>query len=277
MSNSLRDLDRLEDRIRQHRQVDKSPVLIVEGPDDLLTLRAHLDRVTMFAADGKPKALTAVRALKAWGQVGVRAIVDADFDDEPDAELEGIVHTYEQRDLEAMLVSLGVLAHLLEHLASSTKLSAVGGAEAAAQTVIDSAGPLAGIRHASRVNDWGLRFDAIDPTAKANKVTLTLDVRRYAASLLSASDCAVAVADVVLASAHPPPDGRGSRGKDIAAFAGLSLRAKFASLSHTAVGMELIAAQIRSSGGFALAQSQWLLTVRESLAAAEDELRVFAA
>lgn len=277
MSESLRDLDRLEDRIRQHRQVDKSPVLIVEGSDDLLVLRAHVERVTLFAADGKPKALAAVRALNHMGEVGVRAIVDADFDDEPDHDLHGMVHTYEGRDLEAMLISLGVLQHLLEHLGSASKLSAVGGPSAAAQLVLDSALPLAGMRYANRVNGWSLRFDAVDPTSKANKTTLTLDTRRYAASLLSVSESRAIADDVVAASAQVPPDGRGPRGKDVAAFAGLSLRTKFASLSHTAVGEELIAAQIRSSGGLALAHSRWLSSIRESLAAAEEELRSLAA
>ncbi|MCR2824293.1 DUF4435 domain-containing protein [Microbacterium sp. zg.Y909] len=247
-------------------------LVIVEGPDDLLVLASHVPGGTLFPADGKPNALRAVERLVEWGLEGVRAVVDADFDESCPLEEEGIVITYDGRDLEAMLASLGVLRTVLEHQGSSAKLEALGGVDAACELVQRAAHSVAEIRAANARNSWGLRFDALDVTAKADKRTLELDIRRFAAALVQGSDTEASTTDVVAVVVGSPLDGRGPRGKDIAAFAGFGLRARFGSLPAAATSADVICAQLRSSAGLALERSQWMAMLRQSIEQAAAEV-----
>ncbi|MEQ8837787.1 MAG: hypothetical protein RID07_13360, partial [Lacipirellulaceae bacterium] len=133
---SVRELDRVEDRIRQHRQVEARPILIVEGPDDLHLLRGHLPDVAIFPADGRRNVVRATETLRASSVCGIRGLIDADFEAIPD---EGWVLTYEARDLEGMLIRLGVLSNLLEHAGSSEKIATEGGAETVVGRLVTTA------------------------------------------------------------------------------------------------------------------------------------------
>ena len=111
-ASSLREFDRPADRIRQHRQVHTGPILIVEGPHDHLLLKEHLEGVSLFPVDGKVNVLTCLKQFKSWDIQGVFGITDRDFDgpDQIDIEIADRHLHYDGRDLEAMLIDLGVLA-----------------------------------------------------------------------------------------------------------------------------------------------------------------------
>lgn len=268
--SSLRDFDRVEDRIRQHRQVEKRPVLIVEGSDDLLVLKSHVPAELIFPADGKPNVLRALNALREWRIAGVRAVVDADFDDSPNVE--GVL-TYEGRDLEAMLIGLGALALVLEHQGSSTKLTAAGGAVAVVDALCTEATPVARLRYASMRNGWGLRFDAVELPSKADKRTVVLNLDRYASALVQASDTETSIVEARKAMEEEQMDDRGARGKDVVALAGLALRHKVGSLPQAACEEPQLSGQLRIAGALPLERSPWLTNLRGALDAAEMELK----
>lgn len=271
---SLREFDRLEDRIRQHRQVDKHPIVIVEGPDDLLVLKNHLPSRLFFPADGKRNALRAADALRDWGITGVRAVVDSDFDQhKPNAW----VLLYEKRDLEAMLIHLGTLTTVLEHQGSNRKLESNGGADAIVATILGELLPIARLRYANAREGWGLNFDAVDLPSKADRRTLAVDLTRYAAALIQASDTAASISQALAAMNKGELDDRGPRGKDVVALAGLALRAKIGALPQAACAELHLSAQLRSAGAFALEQSSWLSRLRAEVRSLQAELEAGAA
>lgn len=272
MSNSLRDYDRIEDRLRQHRQVESTPIVIVEGPDDVLVLKNHLPSEIIFAADGKSNVLRAMNSLASWNIVGVRAIVDADFDEPDDERGDPRIVLYEGRDLEAMLVILGVLAHLFEHQGSAAKLNALGGAAQLCADLVQEAHAVAELRLANVRQSWGLRFNSVDLSAKTDRKTLQIDLARFVAALIQASDTHATAAFVLDAVRNDALDGRGPRGKDVLSLAGLALRHRAGSLPAAATGVETLGAQLRSSAGLAFERSHWLELARASIAAAEAEL-----
>lgn len=272
MSSSLRDLDRVEDRIRQHRQVSSGPILVVEGPDDLLLLRDHIPQESIFPADGKRNVLRAMDSLAEWNLVGARAIVDADFDEPEGGRDDQRILLYEGRDLEGMLIGFGVLIHLLEHQGSASKLDGLGGPQNFSAQLVQEAHAIAEIRAANERESWALRFDGVDITTKTDRRTLRLDLSRYVAALIQASDSEVKAPAVLQAVVGDELDGRGPRGRDVLAFAGLALRAKAGSLPAAATGVEMLSGQLRSSAGLAIRSSEWLSAVRASIAAAEIEI-----
>lgn len=267
--SSLRDFDRVEDRIRQHRQVEKRAVVLVEGPDDLLVLKHHIPVELIFPADGKRNVLRAVDSLNEWRITGVRAVIDADFDQSRDDE---VVLAYDQRDLEAMLIELGALASVLEHQGSTAKLEAEGGAASVVAVLYDAALPIARLRQASRREGWGLAFDAVDIASKSDRRTLALRLDRYAAALVQASTTTASIDDVRRALEHDELDHRGPRGRDVVAFAGLALRHRIGTLQQAACEEPRLSAQIRSSGALALERSAWMSRLRRALEAADLEL-----
>lgn len=277
MSSSLRDLDRVEDRIRQHRQVERSPILIVEGPDDILVLREHVPGEIIFPADGKRNVLRAMDSLGAWGIVGVRAVVDADFDEPEQGRDDPRILLYEGRDLEAMLVLLGVLATILDHQGSASKIDSLGGARELCDQLISEAHAIAEIRAANQTQSWGLRFDAVDISSKADRRTLKIDLQRLVAALIQASDTDVSSADVLRVVKGDALDGRGPRGKDVLALAGLALRHRAGSLPVAATVVDVISGQLRSSAGLLVERSAWLTSLQAALQAADAELETVAA
>lgn len=274
MSSSMRELDRVEDRLRQHRQVEASPLVLVEGPSDVLLLKQHISPNLIFAADGKCNALRAASALQDWGLRGVRVVVDADFDEAASVHYPPGVFFYEKRDLEGMLISLGVLGVVLEHQGSAAKIRKAGGATALVEQLLQTAMLVAEIRWASARGSWGLRFDSVDLSSKVDRRTLRLDLNRYAAALVQASDTAASIDDVLGAVSGGNLDGRGPRGRDAVALAGLALRSKVGSLPVAAAGEEVLSGQVRSSAAFMLESSAWLMALRDLVREAEVELAV---
>src|SRR5690606_2239300 len=95
---------------------------------------------------------------------------------------------YDGRDLEAMLVDLGVLAEVLDSFGSAQKIDALGGVEALVEMCRTAAFPVARLRLASRREGWSVRFDAVDLTRKIDRSTLRLDIRGYCMALVSSSE-----------------------------------------------------------------------------------------
>lgn len=267
--HSLRSFDRIEDRIRQHRQVENRPVILLEGPDDQLVLRDYVSEDLLFPADGKTNALRAVDALRAWGVSGIRAIVDADFDDD---EEDTQVINYEFRDLEGMLISFGALTIVLDHQGSREKLAARGGAEVVSRMIRDLTQPIARLRHENRRQGWGLRFDEVDLTSKVDRKTLLLDEKRYAAALVQASETDVTEIEVREVMSEGDVDDRGPRGRDMAALAGVALRHFVGSLEKAACEESVVSNQVRFAGSRALEQSAWLARLLLEIRVAISEI-----
>jgi len=265
-TESVRGLDSLEDRIRQQRAVDNRPVLVVEGPSDLLMLREHLPNVLIFPADGKVNALRTVAMLVSWGFADVVAVVDRDFEssDEIDA-LSTVVHPYEYRDLEGMLVELGVLAHLLEHRSSRVKLAAYGGADKLVQYLKEIVAPMSALRLGNNRENLTLSFDRLDLALKVDKKTLEFDIEAYCAALVAVSDTLVDVSHLSKMSVDVPSDGLGPRGKDVVAAAGVALRFVVGDLPLEATREAGLTSQLHSSAAFALSKSSWLEDLRKKL------------
>jgi hypothetical protein len=265
----MRELDRVEDRIRQHRQVVADPLIIVEGPDDLLVLRGHVPADRIFPADGKSNLLRAMRALAEWGESDVTAVADADFDD-PAAvvDLGSSLVLYERRDLEAMLILLGVLTTVIEHQGSAEKIAASGDAESVVDQLEAAVSPVTALRSANARNSWGLAFDEVSIASKADRGTLAVAVARYCQAVVQASDTSVTLGEVIEAAAQEVGDDLGPRGRDVIELAGLALRQKIGTLPQAATLEGTLTAQLHSSAGLALSRSEWLGRLQATLALA---------
>lgn len=268
--SSVRELDRVADRIRQHRQVEKQPVLLVEGPDDLLVLKHHISPEWIFPAGGRKNVLEAVQELSAAAVVGVRGVIDSDYGGETEVP-EGVL-PYDRRDLESMLISLGVLANVIEHLGSASKIAEFGGVDALLKVLVENGDTVSRLRTANAANTWSLRFDKVDVADKTVLRSLTFEVDKYCRALIRASETTATESDLIEASQYWPLDALGPRGKDVAAFAGVALRSIVGSLRQAAATETLVSAQLRMSAGGQLGGSQWLVTLESSLTAAGLEL-----
>ncbi|MDF2507560.1 MAG: hypothetical protein K0Q52_1419 [Microbacterium sp.] len=266
---SLRELDRVEDRIRQHLQAEKRPVLLVEGPDDLMALRQHVPESVIFPADGKVNVLRAMSTLSDWEIVGVRAVADADFDDNDDNPS---LILYDFRDLEGMLIALGALNVLLENVGSAGKLESAGGSVPVVASLVEEAIPLARLRQASRRQAWGLQFDAVDLQSKTDTRSVIVDLDRYAAAVVQASDTTASIREARQAMDTEVLDARGPRGRDVVAIAGQALRAKLGTLHHAACKEDVLSPQLRLAAIMLVAESNWLARLRQAIQEANAEL-----
>lgn len=266
---SLRELDSVADRIRQHRQVYERPVLIVEGPEDRLVLGPHLEGVDIFPADGRTNALDAASRLHAWSIEDFVAVYDRDFLPLADS-IEMQAHPYDGRDLEHMLVGLGVLALVIDHQGSAAKLAQAGGSSALVERLIQIVEPVTKLRSANARHNLGLRFDDVDLASKIDLRTLTLKVISLHSALLAASDVVLAPSEL-LAEVGAVPDGLEPRGKDVVSAAGVALRRVAGSLPSAVADVAVLTAQLHSSAGLALERSSWMARLRAKLGIAVAE------
>ncbi|WP_144662447.1 hypothetical protein [Paenarthrobacter nicotinovorans] len=264
-AQSIRHFDRPADRIRQHRQASNQAIVIVEGPSDVRVLRPHLDAVAFFPVDGKTNAVNCARSLKEWGFDNFICVTDKDFDDPNEfTDIEICHHPYLLRDLEAMLIEMGVLTHVLEHLGSSDKLKSLGGAAALVSRLEELVRPVTLLRYRNSRENWGLPFDGVDLASKIVKRELTLKINNYCVALVQASGSAATVSALVSAIEEGQTDELGPRGKDVVAGAVVALRQVAGSLKH-GVDEDVLVAQLHSSCGLALSKSAWLAGLREKL------------
>src|SRR6266487_3311642 len=131
---SLREYDRLADRIRLHRQVDPRPIIVVEGPsDDRFCKRVISPDIAMIFIAGTRSAVIATAATVASYKLDqIACVVDRDFDDVvADAERAGLpIAAYDSADLEAMLIESPAFQDMLLELGSAEKLHTFGGVDA---------------------------------------------------------------------------------------------------------------------------------------------------
>lgn len=262
--SSLREYDRPADRIRLHRGAVKRPVLIVEGPDDELVLRPHLDGVDIFPVDGKGNAEQCAQQLASWGFESFACVTDRDFDDTVvPSEIQHAHLHYDGRDLESMLIALGVLAKVLTHQGSRAKLESLGGADEVVDRLSDEVGPIGALRQENSRNGWGLAFDAVDLADKIDPRTLRLKANSYGAALVTASTTSITNADVqkVLTEGTCSEP----RGKDVVAAVGAALRRAAGTLDRAACREGVLTAQLHSSCDLALERSAWLERLRKIL------------
>jgi len=270
LTDSVRDLDRVEDRIRMHRQVERETILLVEGPSDALVLRPLIDNVKVFAANTKSNVYSAISALGSWGITGVRGVVDRDFDE--DAEVTGII-AWQGRDLENMLIGLGVLADVIEHQGSDVKIAKVGGAGALVDRLVKSLSEVSRLRRINTREGLGLPFDDVSLASKVSQKTLVLDFTSYLTSLLSKAGYPVQVDQLKARVSSEEDDALGPRGKDVVALAGVALRSVAGNLKAHACDEPVLSGQLRSSAQFALHSSEWIVHLRRELEDARVEMR----
>ncbi|MGW0105743.1 hypothetical protein ACWD0B_10765 [Streptomyces cellulosae] len=272
---SLRFYDNLADRIRQHRQADSRPIVIVEGPTDEDFLADTFGEMWVyFSAAGRPNALEAIKSATQAGVRGVFCVVDRDFDEEiSSCEAAGVpVITYRNADMEAMFATHDTLRVILSSFGRE-------GAEeldlfAVFEDVAKLTQPVSRLRRASYLNGWGLRFDGVEPADKIDQRTLAFNVVGYCQALSRASDepppldVLVSVAsggtDVSMPSC-PHGVKYYFNGKDFAAILGVFLRKKLGALSKSQSERRHVSAIIRSSALGRLRKDSWIAHVEQSI------------
>ncbi|NDO90653.1 hypothetical protein [Cellulosimicrobium composti] len=264
-----------------HVRASDSPVVVVEGPDDALVLKPHLEGAQFFPAAGKPNAIETARDLIESGISDFTCITDPDFDDPLDfADLASVHHPYEGADLEAMLIGLGVLALVLEHTGSRPKIQAAGGPDAVVRLLIRLAAPVSRLRAASRRQAWGIAFDEVEIEKYVDsKGEMRLKVPEYCLALrrrtldvLRNSDGNVSAvpSDAVMISSCDSDcdaDALRFRGKDVLALASVATRRQFGNLSKAASDKDLLCNQLHSSSGLLLSRSNWLAVLKRRVGA----------
>jgi hypothetical protein len=263
--SSLQKFDRVADRVRHHRQATNKPLILVEGPDDLLTLRPVLMGVDIFPANGKKNALAASVTLAEWKVERFACVVDQDLEGQSGPpELGDRYHPYLEADLEAMLIVMGVLEHLLSHEGSTEKLQRLGGAGPLVETLCRNVGAVTRLRQENATRNWGLSFDEVDLASKINRDTLELKVTSYCSALWRTRSTDEVTLGTLLDVAKKDPIGPNKfRGKDVMAVASVALRSKAGTLSHAATSEKIESAHLRSSSGLHLSKSEWLHGLRD--------------
>jgi hypothetical protein len=224
-------------------------------------LKEHLEGVSLFPVDGKVNVLTCLKQFKSWDIQGVFGITDRDFDgpDQIDIEIADRHLHYDGRDLEAMLIDLGVLATSLEYLGSLQKLSAVGGSKQFVDRLRTVVSPLMRLRLHSAQKAWGLPFDKVDLSGKFEHRTVDLKLDSYCSALSSHFLCTITIDEIRSATSDDSADdAHGPRGKDILIAAGVGLRHLVGSLKQAATSEHVISAHLYSSSGLAMSRSDWL-------------------
>ncbi|MEV4744816.1 hypothetical protein AB0K21_00430 [Streptosporangium sp. NPDC049248] len=277
-TKSLREYDRLADRIRQHRQVDKSPVIITEGPSDVRLLsNAFRQKWQYFPASTRSIALDAAKTLHEWRFARWACVVDRDFDDEV-AGLERLgipLHPYENADLEAMLSVTDAYTNFLSEFASAEKLEKWGGASAVMRAVHDAVAPITILRRANVENSWGLKFDDIDLSSKIDNRNLKLKVQPYCDALsgtVGNSPNQATLLEYANGSrelVQEPICPRGStpyfRGKDFLCITGVALRSAIGSHKKEVTAADYLSRSLRLAGSGVIADSSWGRELIENL------------
>ncbi|MFB9665157.1 hypothetical protein HP467_12795 [Curtobacterium albidum] len=239
-------------------------MIIVEGPDDELTLRAHFSTSAFFPAGGRVNVIRAATTLSRWNVDNFAAIVDNDYLEKPPPP----VKSYDGRDLEAMLVRIGVLAIVIEHQGSRLKLEKFGGAHAFVARLIDEARFLSALRAVNARDNLGLPFDSVDVFKKVNQKSLVFPKRELCQALLAKSSSDLSADELLEAALAVEDDGIGPSGKDVTGLAGVALRSAVGNIPHTAADVKILLPALRSSAGLLLSASPWLATVSAELSAA---------
>ncbi|MER5621096.1 DUF4435 domain-containing protein [Streptosporangium sp. NPDC002544] len=268
--NSIRDYDRLPDRIRQHRQVDKRPIIITEGPSDVRFLSGCLPLdIAYFPAGTRSTALDATESLHRANMQRFLSVVDRDFDDQVTSieKLNIPIFPYENADLEGMLVLSPAFSRMLEELGSAEKIAKQGGLSKVVDNIYNAVHPVSTLRRANFEQQWGLKFDSVDLSSKIDPKTLTLKVQPYCAALSStvnskpSQSTLLAYANKIQSNRLAPSCPRGStpylRGRDVLSVTGVALRGAIGSYPKAATEVEYLSKVLRLSALHYINKSKW--------------------
>lgn len=275
--SSLRQFDRVGDRIKLHRQARKAPIAVVEGPSDERFARAVLSGDVDFFVAGSRSGVIDVVAVAALehGVELIAGLVDRDFDDVVAEKIGAGVPlvAYDGTDLEAMLFQSPALERLLEEIASEVKLASLGGAAAVRDMVVELIAPVTKLRHQNARRRWFLRFDGVDlaDRYKIQKPELRVDV--YVEALIRASaDVRVDRTEILTAVERAPdvfcPDSGQAyfRGRDAICVLGVLLRRLIGGCQKPQVEPEYLAGVLRLTVTASdLANSPWHERTRDLL------------
>lgn len=263
--SSLKKHDSLADRIRQHRQAVRGPVLVVEGVSDRTTLQPVLPGVSIFPAGNRRVALDESHLLHQRGTTRWACIVDLDFDDEVASyDLGGHLHPYVGADLEAMLVMLGVLHDLIEHLGSEDKIAREGGIDAVVNQACKTIFGIACLRKENAANGWGLPFDTVPIEGKIDLRTLQFNVRGYCTALRPRT-AIVDLQTLIEIATQEQGDEFHFSGKDVVAAVSVALRRRVGSLKKEQVNVEVLEASLRAASAWRLSTADWLSQLKTIL------------
>lgn len=260
-TSALQHLDRPADRIRLHLQAPGSRALIVEGPTDQNLLEPHLSNTDIFPVGGRSNVLETLRETKAAQVSNCVGVIDPDFDGIPD-DVADLLLPYEGRDLEGMLVSLGVLATVLQNFGSRDKIECTGGVQAAHNTIIDIARTLSVVRQESAKRGWGLNFADVKLDRYIDRQTLAVRWQNYSQALVQQSSSPQATpADVQNTLKRSLNDSLGPCGKDCAAVTAIALRQIYGSHKQK-LEADIIIRAMHSSAAYHLSNSDWLRNLK---------------
>ena len=278
MISSLKEFDRIADRIKLARQQDPRSAVIVEGPTDRLFLARILPEVALevYVAGSRRDVLEAADDVVHLHIERVACVVDRDFDDEVSlAESRGLpVATYDNADLEAMLWFSTALDDLVQEVGSNEKLQAFGGVRALRRQTFEVLRPLSRLRRANSIYGWGLDFRNLDLQGKLNLRTLALPEQPlcdalwhtelglekrllYEATQASSNDLVCPQSGEVLV-----------RGRDALAVVGVALRRIIGSLRSQQAATDRIEETLRLAANERhVASTYWLASLKGLLAA----------
>lgn len=254
--SSLREYDRLPDRLRLHRQADPRAILVVEGESDRRLMREVVgdSAAVVFVGGTRVDVLAVAAAVSPMGIDRVACMVDRDFDDLVQAaiDIDLPVVAYDGADLEDMLMWSPAARRAIEELASDNKLAAYG-LGALLDRVRDQAAPLGRLRRGNAVNLWGLIFDEIDLRSKVDATTLELNVLGVCMALAGTTEAPPSVSDLQEVARNgecpicPRTGRRMSRGRDQLALVGAALRRLIGTCTKDQTDPYLLGAVVRSA------------------------------
>jgi len=229
--SSLAKYDRIADRMRQHRQADKRGLLVVEGPSDKrLINRVSNKRWAVFPAGTRNNVASVVRDADALNLSRVAGLIDRDFDSHYDeSKSAGLqIFTYEEADLEAVLVRGPWFEGIVDELGSEDKIRDAGGASSLRPIVIGIAGVIGIVRRENARRGWGLDFERLEFEKKVDAKSLQLAVPRLAdaiAGKLDDSQSRVLVRELLADASDCEDRGPASfRGRDALEVVGVAFR-----------------------------------------------------
>lgn len=271
LKSSLRDFDRVEDRIRQHRQAIHDAVLIVEGPSDYYLLKEFFAAENIFPAQGKKNVIDAVSVLNSWGITGIRGLVDRDFEDPP--KINSII-TYDFRDLEGAIVNLGGLKTIVEAFGSASKIENAGGINSVVDTILTAVKPLTFLRAINHREQHHLKFDAVDIQGKIDRTSLELKTTSYATALNAVSDSNLGSDKIEwYLNNSQELDDLGPRGRDVLSWTGVALRKRVGTLSQAESRVQNLENALKISSIHIFRKSLCLQKISDELSRAFDEIR----
>jgi hypothetical protein len=251
-SGSLREYDKIADRIKQHRQARPNSVAVVEGDsDERIINRTVSSEIDVFRAGTRDVVVDVARSLRRFKLARIVCIVDRDFDDlVEEAESEGLqLVAYDGADLESMLVMTSAFDGLLDEVASAEKLTAFGGVDAVRSKLIELVIPMAAMRRENAVLRHGVKFDGVKLQDRLKPKDLRLNYDSVVDALrIARSDARTAMRDAAAkgeARACPVSGLPMFRGKDALAVLSAFLWAAIATNPKADVAPNLLIKSLR--------------------------------